>query len=281
MISLYAEAGLQIQDVTGWSHCRRVYEESTGMRMSIQNNQLSERLRIHQVPHQANAMVPTLEGFRNAGVRGDIVIEAQRLVIEVEGPQRMCIPLAKLAEQVGDKDLIGKPEEVLSQALKMIECYLTGSASWKRRLLRRCGWQVVTLCFDENYEYIADVLERMKTKNQKDENEADQDSSATISADARDDVQAMTPEDFSSPFDSGMFGDVTFDGESFTEATELSEFEIRLRERHSEAVHELRRRIVEERGNAAATGQYSSHLEYRMWQVGVERTVLRDMLATL
>ena len=58
-----------------------------------------------------------------------------------------------------------------------MECGLSGAAAFKRRLLRSCGWRVVTVSFDESHlesgdawllccfhageEYIADALKKM------------------------------------------------------------------------------------------------------------------------
>jgi len=282
MTTLQAEEGLQMQDVSGWYACRRIYEELTGQRMGIQNSRLSERLRIHQIPHLANAMVPTLEGFRNAGVRSDIVIERLKLIIEVEGPQRMTVPLAKIKEQIEDKDLIGRPDDVLSEARSAIECNLTGSASWKRRLLRRCGWKVVTVSFDENEEYIADALERMSRKEKESAPMSEED--MTQQADPENDAsfssqgEPTSPEDLASPLDQGFFGDVTFDADNLQGEGELTKYEKKLRRRHESACKELGRRVEQERGNAAATSRYGSHLDYRKWQVGVEKQVLKEML---
>ncbi|CAE8654172.1 unnamed protein product, partial [Polarella glacialis] len=58
----------------------------------------------------------------------------------------------------------GDPSDVLSQAKDYVECGLVGSAAFKRRLLRKCGWRVVTVSFDESEEYIADALKNMIEK---------------------------------------------------------------------------------------------------------------------
>lgn len=83
----------------------------------------------------------------------------------------------------------------------------------------------------------------------------------------------------------GLEGDGLDDGpyedDTISLQEDLSEYEMRVRDAHLEAMEELRRRVEEERGNAAAALRYESHVEYRKWQVAVEREVLRDMIAEL
>merc|ERR1719336_2801425 len=96
--------------------CRRLYEELTGATYGEQHQRLAKRLRIQQITHQANTMVPTLDGYREAGMRADIVLENLTLVIEVEGPQRMTIPLDKVMAELGGEEVCGKPEDVIMMA---------------------------------------------------------------------------------------------------------------------------------------------------------------------
>lgn len=49
-------------------------QDTTAMFMGEQHRRLSDRLRVQQIPHQANQMAPSLESME-AGVRADIVVE--------------------------------------------------------------------------------------------------------------------------------------------------------------------------------------------------------------
>lgn len=74
---------------------------------------------------------------------------------------------------------------------------------------------------------------------------------------------------------------VSYEDDPMEFQEDLSEYELRVRDVHADAMEELRKRVEEERGNAAAALRYESHVEYRKWQVAVEREVLRDMVAEL
>eukprot|EP00929_Paragymnodinium_shiwhaense_P006759 TRINITY_DN110719_c0_g1_i1.p1 TRINITY_DN110719_c0_g1~~TRINITY_DN110719_c0_g1_i1.p1 ORF type:complete len:989 (-),score=240.04 TRINITY_DN110719_c0_g1_i1:173-3139(-) len=303
MASLQAEAGLEMDELSGFLTCKAEYEEITGSHVSLQNRRLSDRLKVNAIPHQENEMVPTLEGQRNAGVRADIIIQDQRMVIEVEGPHRMTVPIRKLLRVLEDteeevdidvKKLMGRPEDVLSEVRTVIECSLTGSAQWKRRLLRRCGWRVITVSYDENEEYIADALDSLKKKergnadNQEEEGEApaepvdmdEVEDSGEEEEDSWADVGEEAGVEIGDSFDDAGRMDSGFEDDSFMQEN-LSEWELKVRDSHDEAMVELRRRVEEERGNAAAAMRYASHVEYRKWQVAVEREVLKDMIAEL
>eukprot|EP00913_Durusdinium_trenchii_P010844 g10173.t1 len=181
-----AELGIQVDQLVG-------YEETTILYMGEQHRRLSDRLRVQQIPHQANSMAPTLDNFNDAGVRADIIIEKLKLVIEVEGPQRSTIPMELLAEprvlrsvhrrrESRRTVLAGERAEVLVQAREYVECGLSGSAAWKRRLLRSCGWRVVTVSFDESEEYIADALKKMIKTDSTEEARSDEEASQGFGA---------------------------------------------------------------------------------------------------
>jgi len=286
LAALRSEAGIVVEDLEGWWICRRLYEESTS-NGSMQNQRLAERLAMQMIPHVPNSMVPAVGGNREAGMRGDIVIEKLNLIIEVEGPQRMTIPLDKTMAELpldktmdgedgedsavfGDDEVCGTAEDVVGQVRVAVECGLTGSASFKRRLLRKAGWRVVTVSFDENEEYIADALGTMTKKGNESDEEAE-----SAGSEAR--APASAPTGPSGP----TGGEVTFTDEDVVREDNWSDYEKRLREQHAIALKELRRRILEERGNAAASAAYSNHLEYRRWQVGLEKQVLKEMVAAL
>uniref|UniRef100_A0A7S1PZI4 RAP domain-containing protein n=1 Tax=Alexandrium catenella TaxID=2925 RepID=A0A7S1PZI4_ALECA len=306
--SLKAEEGIQAEELEGWYACRRLYEESTGENLGMQNRRLAERLALKTVAHQANAMVPALPGHREAGIRADIVIEKLKLVIEVEGPQRMTIPLDKAMVEIGDNDVFGLPEDVISEVRSAVECGLTGSAAFKRRLLRQCGWRVVTVSFDENEEYVADALgtmgaeEKEKEKKDKEKNdqvreeksdgtegsqsgesgvEEEKGDETDASGDTDESTEAPPEADTPAAPSTSFPGGLTFTGEDITEGDRLSAYEKEVRAAHQDAVQELRRRILEERGNAAASAAYSNHLEYRRWQVRLEKDVFKEMLAAI
>lgn len=290
LAGLQAEAGLNVQDMQGWSSCRACYEELSGQSVGQQNQRLSDRLRMQNMQHQASAMVPA-RGVREAGMRVDIVIESLNLVIEVEGPTRFCIPLDKLMEKLatpGDAAAseprkYGRPDEVLQDSRSVIECSLSGAAAFKRRLLRKCGWRVATVSFDDNEEYIADALDRMVKKNQTaGDNDATTQTGPSPAADRGPDAGTKAVPDLDSRIADFALPDLTFTGEAVqVEELELSQAELQMRKRHREALKELRRRITQERGDAAASLAYANHMEYRKWQVGIERQVFREMLATL
>merc|ERR1719464_1763788 len=179
----------------------------------------------------------------------------------------MTIPLDKVMAELGGEEVCGKPEDVIMIAREAVELPLTGSAAFKRRLLRKCGWRVVTVTFDENEEYIAEALTTMAKKNKKrtagdgiGEGEAEEPEAA---------VEATASEDF------GTQGAMENLAEEFSftdqaaalEESNLSEFEVQMREKHREAVEELKRRILEGTGNAAASADFTNHMEYRQWQV--------------
>lgn len=290
--ALAAEEGLDMTQVRGYEQCRGVYEELTGERMSFQNVRLADRLRMQSVPHDANAMPPALDGFREPGVRADIILENLQLIIEVEGPQRMSIPLEQFLEVLQKdeaKELFGKPWDVVSEARAKLECDLTGSAMFKRRVLRTCGWRVVSISFDENEEYVVDALCKMNKKEPEngeeeadkaaepeakaaeesgsEEDKADKEAPMTTDGDIffLDPSVAVTSR--SSAADSGMFQEAAF-----------SEYEERLRQKHSLALAELERRITEVQGNAASASSFKEHFEYRRHQVSLEKEVFRQLV---
>jgi len=288
--SLRVEAGMSAEDLDGWYMCRRIYELSTGERMGQQNERVAERLALKKVAHKANAMPPALQGFREAGIRADVVIERLKLVIEVEGPQRMTIPLDKTMAELGDDDVCGAPEDVISQVRQAVECGLTGSAAFKRRLLRKCGWRVVTVCFDENEEYIGDALGSLEPEKPKTGEGADTEAGGEEEEKAEEEKaeegSSEEPEEApgapGAPAASAPLGEeLTYTDGQVSREENWSAYERRVREQHRTAVKELRRRILEERGNAAASAAYSTHVEYRQWQVGLEKQVFKKMLAAL
>merc|ERR1719265_1776744 len=63
--------------------------------------------------------------------------------------------------------------------------------------------------------------------------------------------------------------------------SDYTEYEKRLRLRHRSALHELMRRVVEERGNAASALEYATHIEYRRNQVSLEKEVFQEMVDAL
>lgn len=281
-----AELGLPVEELVGHTVCRSCYEENTAQYMGEQHRRLSDRLRIQRIPHEANAMAPALDTFGEAGVRADIVIPKLRLVIEVEGPQRSTIPMELLTEKLREEDqallegdaktaevrrtvIAGERSDVLVQAREYVECGLTGSAAFKRRLLRSCGWRVVTVSFNESEEYIADALKRMINKDPTEASDSD-DEEASGETDIG--VTEEVPE--TGPFDSmqdSMFVEKPDD-------SMISEFESKLRAAHELAQKKVKLRLMEEREDFAASAAYSEHLQYRQWQVSVEKEVLAEMI---
>merc|ERR1719264_1041415 len=139
----------------------------------------------------------------------------------------MTIPLDKVMTELGSEEVCGKPEDVIMIAREAVELPLTGSAAFKRRLLRKCGWRVVTVTFDENEEYIAEALNTMANKKKK------------ADAGAQPMTETLGAEEFSFSEAGAMVEE---------EESNLSEYEVKLRERHREALEELRRRILEGTG---------------------------------
>merc|ERR1719433_1620445 len=70
-------------------------------------------------------------------------------------------------------------------------------------------------------------------------------------------------------------------GIGFDDREQMSPYERRLRKEYARAMKKLQRRILEESGNAAASGRYTDHLTFRRWQMGVEEEVFQEMLAAL
>lgn len=268
--SLHVELGLPVEELTGHYLCRRIYEESTSLILGEQHRRLSERLRIQQIPHQANAMAPRLEGFPEAGVRVDIAIIKLKLVIEVEGPKRNTIPLDKLIEKLDEDDLdmtAGEPADVLTNAREFVECGLSGPAAFKRRLLRKCGWRVVTVSFDESEEYIADALKKMINK----DDSEDQEEVAAMEAQSETILLAASEKP-----DSSL--DLESLGLTKPDQSAVSQFELNLRERHADALKDFKLRMAKERGDAAWAGRFGNHLDFRKWQVSLEKSILKDMV---
>merc|ERR1719387_2640997 len=110
-----------------------------------------------------NSMVPALDGQMAPGIRCDVVIKDLQLAIEVEGPQRFSVPLSKVTEE---DDYRGRRAEVILSMLAANACEFIGPAIFRRRLLRRCGWRVITVRCDENEENAVDAwvnfMERRK-----------------------------------------------------------------------------------------------------------------------
>lgn len=307
--SLSAELGVDTSTLYNGNLCKEKYSENNAM-LSRQNERLSDRLRIQLIPHAVNSLPIALEGSTEAGIRVDIAIEKLRLVIEVEGPQRMNIPLDKLIEKhavdggADPKDFYGRPEEVLMSCRELIECGLSGPAAFKRRVLRRCGWRVVTVSFDENEEYIADALEKMiaKAKTTTDvDDDGEDDENFLPPMKEQDgtkrkemDASFEGPDEINVNVASSMMNvvrpGISFDGDDLTgdKVPDLATMEIKftpeekkLRAAHTKAIKELRRVLMQERGDAAGGKQYKSHLDFRRWQVGVEKKIIADMMASL
>eukprot|EP00439_Symbiodinium_sp_Y106_P058777 s833_g8.t1 len=291
MASWKAELGLSVESLLGHTVCRRCYEdgmaiglrslvmgadlglqEATALYMGEQHRRLSDRLRVQQIPHQANAMAPILDGFGESGVRVDVAINKLKLVIEVEGPQRNTIPLELLTEKLIEEDQLrsfssGDRIDVLGQAREFVECGLNGPAAFKRRLLRLCGWRVVTISFDESEEYIADALKKMMKKGQGD----DQATPAPVSdsfpeSAAYDSIQDFDPMSIEKP-----------------DPSNISDFEVQLRALHADAMRKLRIQLFEDgpARDVASAGSYANFLEYRQWQVGVEKQILAELVASI
>eukprot|EP00441_Pelagodinium_beii_P006951 CAMPEP_0197689176 /NCGR_PEP_ID=MMETSP1338-20131121/106471_1 /TAXON_ID=43686 ORGANISM="Pelagodinium beii, Strain RCC1491" /NCGR_SAMPLE_ID=MMETSP1338 /ASSEMBLY_ACC=CAM_ASM_000754 /LENGTH=975 /DNA_ID=CAMNT_0043271485 /DNA_START=1 /DNA_END=2926 /DNA_ORIENTATION=- len=270
MASVQAELGLPMKDVGLARVARTIYEESAAEMASEQHRTLSERLRIQQIPHSFNTVPPLIEGFPEATLVVDIAIPMLKLVIEVEGPQRNVIPFDKLMEKMKESRQDERQErvtisatdpiEAMSQAREYVECGVTGPAAFKRRILRKCGWRVVTVSFDESEEYIADALKKMIDKKQKTASEEAE--SQQLPEVFKEDSTVEVPEDFDPPAQS-----------------DVSAFEVKLRERHEQTMEELRLRIAEERGNVASASTFANHFEYRQWQVDLEKKLLKEMVA--
>jgi len=330
MVSMQVEEGLKVEEMRGFRPCEQTYQMQTGEHMATQNARLSARLRVAGVTHEANQIVPALPGYSAPGIRGDIVIESMRVVIEIEGPQRMTVPLDALRPGNGDSkedsfpmDIYGRPEEVIMRARVESECPLTGSAAFKRRLLRKCGWVVVTITFDDNEDYLADILancqkqskEKLRdwlARSQGDEKGSDSltnifkgsqgMSDASAPSEAREEPtpelqtsleEASRPlsekerlqlekEDYERALKAlKSKNDLQGAEIRLEEDNELSEAEQELRRQHAVAMQELQRRITEERSDAAGTKRFGSHLDYRQWQVEVEKDVLRKVVEAL
>lgn len=277
LVSLKVDKDIKVESLDGWVFCKATYEESSSV-IGQQNRRLAERLAMQSIPHRAGAMVPKLPGRTEAGVRADIIIESLNLVIEVEGPQRSTIPLKRVMAELGDEDIHGPSEEVLGEVKKYTECGFSGSASWKRRVLVKCGWRVVTVSFDENEEYIADALRNMVNKDRDQESEATESEEPEAEEEEEELAQAQVTLDSGITFSEENIGDEDMRG---VREVVLTEYELKLRDAHKKAMKKLKRRILEERGNAAAAALYSNHLEYRRWQVGLEHEVFEEMLASM
>jgi len=281
--SLYVESGINVDQISGWYLCRQLYE--TTVLQSQQNKRLSDLMKISRVPHKANEMVPALDGQRDPCVVGDIVLESLQIVIEVEGPHRMFLPFEELVAEIeiqkkaevarienkkktdkksgdeeksGDEDdtytppeeFAGSPEEVLGEARELMECQLTGTAQFKRRLLRQSGWTCITVSFDENEEYIVDALSSMKKKKEEGPMEVKESSD-----DDDDDAESAIQE-----------------GEKYEDI---------LRDRLAQANKELQRRIAKEGTNAAGAVKFKNQIEYLNWQVQVEKEITQEMFVGL
>jgi len=297
LTSLRAEEGLEMQELGIWQVCLTQYEENTAL-YGRQNIRLADRLRMQGVTHRANAFPPSLDGFNPPGVRADVVIEKLRLIIEVEGPRRMTMPLEQILAEFGDtggdgKDdgqgpvLCGTRDEVLGEARESVEGNLTGSAMFKRRLLRKCGWRVVTVSFDENEEYIADALTNMAEASQGGSSEPEEEEEEK--AEGQEPAEGEEAPDLDTPA-ADEVGDVmeeiggsggALSAEGQEDEGSMSEYERKLRREHARAFVELKRRLITERGNAASTDAFSSHLEYKKWQLGIEKEVFKEMVAAL
>ncbi|CAE7161410.1 UVR8, partial [Symbiodinium pilosum] len=62
---------------------------------------------------------------------------------------------------------------------------------------------------------------------------------------------------------------------------DISDFEVKLRSLHADAMAKLRVRLFEERGDVAAASKYANFLEYRQWQVGVEKQIVSELVAAI
>jgi len=320
-LSLGAECGIDIEQLRGWTTCQEFYD-SVSVDIDCCCNQrrllsLSERLHDRGISHEKDTVPPVLDGFNEARVRGDIVIESCQLIIEVDRPLRMTIPVGQ-EEDEDDLDgalalfrtrrrrseLHGRPEEVVPQMRDDVELGYTGPQVFKRRLLRACGWRVVTLRLDENEEYIAEALFKIMfnkglLSNHKGwlvkSNFSSEEEWMLCEVDEDADLVDMDVEEgFGFPWGlSSIRSSIRFtsDSEVDDKAEEeeddeglsmLSDYERDLRRRVTEASEELQRRIVAEQGgDAAASAKCADHLAYHSWHAEQEKNVLREMLASM
>lgn len=284
--------GIDMDDVEGYYTCRQLFEQLTGERMGFQNERLSQRLRALRINHRANEILPQIDGLRPAGIRGDIAIPKLRLIVEVEGPQRLVLPLQEFAETWGDSTLHGSTAEVLEQVQDVIECQLGGSAEFKRQLLRKAGWRAVTVTFGENEDYIADALRRMdpeETGTTESANEGDEAVSETgemLTPEERgmkvmEDPLSSSDAPIADPADPAVAPQAETMLIDTAAETILTEYEKKLRDKHQAAWREYKRRLAEQRGNAVGGGQFKSRLEFLQWQVTLEKELVREMASQM
>jgi len=286
-ISMRADHGIATHELVGWQSGFSWYSVYT-RQTSRQSGRLRRLLHTYGIPHLADCIVPRLEGFPDVSIKADIVIEQLRLVIEVQGLRRKwTVPLDETVREVPVMDLHnvwGRPEMVIHKLRKTIECKMTGPCAFKDRLLRKGGWRIVTISSDENEEYIASALSKMMDG---------KDDASSISSDEtvqQQEQQEQAQEQLETEYEEqAQEGDREFDPEDtdadgvigLFDEKEMSPYERKLRKEYARAMERLQQRILEESGNAAAYGRYSDNLEFRRWQMDVEKEVFQEMLAAL
>mmetsp|Transcript_5806 Transcript_5806/g.13810 ORF Transcript_5806/g.13810 Transcript_5806/m.13810 type:complete len:990 (-) Transcript_5806:90-3059(-) len=308
LATLHAELGIATEEMRGAETALKCYQETTD-RIGRQNDDLSRLLNLKDISHKKNFMVPALPGRVAPLVRGDIIVEKLRLIAEVEGPKRWTLPLDKTYEL--DRNLMGAPEQVYQEVVhidkdnrspdeddenpKNTIFWATGSAVWKRRILRQCGWKAVSLSFVDQEELFASALQTYFQKEEARERRED----SKQPEETLDDSKQLTLRDPDEDID--PFGDVDYpadDEDGFREAipeytepprvrqestSPMSAYERDLRAAHKRAMEELSQRLEEERGNVAYDGYdgVESYMDFREWQVKVEIAVLKEMLEEL
>jgi len=304
LATLGAEEGLEVEDMEGWDFCWKIYEENSNIIVSWQNDSLSQLLNMRGVAHRKNGVVPALPGFTEPKVRGDIVVEPLSLIVEVDGPRRWTIPMKKVYEL--RRTLSGSPDEVFRSVIGMVETdsrdytLQTGPAVWKRRVVKHCGWKVVTVSWVDEEAFFAEALATLAKK----VGSVDPELAAEAQAQAKAEEERLAAEEAAKDEEVDLYGDevsvpYSEDGpeglqDVMSEAADVggkkvkntaaeaySRYEQTLRDKHKLAMEELERRLMEERGNAAGTSDFSSYMEFRKWQVKVEKAVFKEMMVDL
>jgi len=294
-ISMRVDHGLAMHELAGWQMARRWYDETSSCDISMQCRRLASRLRIQGILHVANCIVPRLEGFPEAGVQADIILERLKLIIEVDGTAKMAIPLNKTLMEQTSIDLhgiSGKPYEVIRHVRQIAECGMIGAAAWKRRLLRKGGWRIVTLSSDENEEYMTSALSKVMQgmddvnsigsdevgQQQRQEQRQQRQQQQQEQEQVQEELEAEEKQE-PKEGDGWLDQQDTAVNVGFDAWEQQSPYERRLRKEYARAMDKFQRRILKESGNAAA--RYTDHLAFRRWQMGVEEQVFQEMLAAL